>query len=120
DVNDNYNPIGLAFNHGCKIVSGRDRYGDPIDYRGTVGAITDAGADLMMYLTFAKLFKVATGPKNSFQLLEEQAAKNEALSQGAKPKATPPNSTKEFAVKSAKPTQLIRTETIGGNKAART
>ena len=88
---ENLNPIHVLYNYGTKIVTGKSMYGEPLDYRGRTGVVTDLGTDVVLYLTGEKLFKVVLGPKNSIQVLEQQALKNEATLGGTKPMATPPS-----------------------------
>lgn len=91
EVNENFNPLFILNNHADKILYKKDFYGEPVDYRGRGGAIADAGTDVILYLTGEKLFKAVLGPKNSYQVLEQQAAKNKAMTGSVKPTPTPPN-----------------------------
>ena len=87
-LNENFNPIYAANNYACKLLYGKDYHQNPIDYRGTTGVLTDLGTDIIMYATGEKVFKVVLGPKNSFEVLEQQAARNEAATGAAKSKPT--------------------------------
>jgi RHS repeat-associated protein len=96
-LNDNFNPVAIINNYACKLSYGKDSHREPIDSRGKLGVLTDLGTDVILYVSGEKLFKVVLGPKNSLQVLEQQAAKNEAATGAVKS-----NPTVEVTTESAK------------------
>ncbi|TCZ65208.1 RHS repeat-associated core domain-containing protein, partial [Flaviaesturariibacter aridisoli] len=58
NVNQKFNPLYIAADHISKIARAKDIEGNPIDRRGRSGAVQDAMADGIMYVSGTRFVKV--------------------------------------------------------------
>jgi hypothetical protein len=61
NVNQSFNPLYIGANHISKIATGKDLEGIPNDFRGTQGAVSDAGVDVMAWVTGERFLKIFGG-----------------------------------------------------------
>ncbi|MEP7377907.1 MAG: RHS repeat-associated core domain-containing protein, partial [Chitinophagaceae bacterium] len=89
NLNETLNPIYIGANHAYKIATGKDFDGKPNDFRGTSGAVSDAGVDVMGFITGQRFFKIL-GAYGTNALESELNSTTRAIQSEATPKP-PPN-----------------------------
>ncbi|MEJ0101540.1 MAG: RHS repeat-associated core domain-containing protein [Bacteroidota bacterium] len=100
NVNKTVNLGYIAADHISKVAREKDLEGNPIDYRGRTGAVSDLGVDLVMWGTGEKAFTLfRTETILERQMLKQSSAMGDAEAKIAQQEAIKSSNSAQFEIK---------------------